>query len=258
RALAFRGCGNAWIGFPLPCFDRFRVALIGAHQRLLWCQPHVGEQLADLVPLLVVLLTSCGSSNLEKMLIEAAHYGEVDKMSLLIDRGANVNGVALDGWTPLSKAADAGELEGVKLLLARGANINQTTSGLTPLFCAARGGHLSVTRLLVEKCGRLNLNPVLEKNFLNSVYSSQNQDLISLVTQVMTRERLPCHASFERSCKLGTGRPPEWLATAPVVGVGPSAETVLLPRGWAWGRSGPGTIRAARRPASIAASRKGL
>ena len=55
-------------------------------------QPVAMAMIRHLVPLLVVLLTSCGSSNLEKMLIEAAHYGEVDKMSLLIDRGANVLG----------------------------------------------------------------------------------------------------------------------------------------------------------------------
>jgi ankyrin repeat protein len=127
-------------------------------------------------------------SDLDKMLISEAHYGDVDKMSLLIDRGANVNGVALDCWTPLSKAADAGQLKAVRLLLARGANINQTSSGLTPLFCAALRGHLNVARLLVEKGGRLNLNPVLKKNFLDRVYSFQNQGLISLVTQVMTSE----------------------------------------------------------------------
>src|SRR5262249_10066628 len=47
RAIAFGRSHNARIRVPLPSRDRCRIALIGAHQWLLWCQPQVGEQLAD-------------------------------------------------------------------------------------------------------------------------------------------------------------------------------------------------------------------
>ena len=146
-----------------------------------------------LVPLLLVLLTCCGSSKLEKELIEAANSGDVDRMSHLIDRGADVEGVALDGWTPLTAAADAGQLDAVKLLLARRADINRGTGdipsrGLTPLFCAARRGHINTARFLVEKGARLHLDPVLKSSFVDRVRSYKNDELISLVTEVMARE----------------------------------------------------------------------
>src|SRR5262245_48530989 len=57
-----------------------------------------------LVALVLVSLTSCGDDNRVRALIEAAGRGDIDRMSVLIDSGANVNGVALDGWTPLTQA----------------------------------------------------------------------------------------------------------------------------------------------------------
>jgi ankyrin repeat protein len=87
-------------------------------------QPVAMAKIRHLVLLVVVLRSSCGSSDLEKMLIEAALYGDVDKISLLIERGANVNGIALDGWTPLSRAADAGQSERLRSV------------GLTEIECA--------------------------------------------------------------------------------------------------------------------------
>lgn len=81
-----------------------------------------------------MLLTSCGDDSRVKGLIEAAGDGDIGRMSRFIDQGANVNGVALDGWTPLTQAAYAGQLEAVKLLLTRGADINQGV--VTSLHCA--------------------------------------------------------------------------------------------------------------------------
>jgi ankyrin repeat protein len=146
-----------------------------------------------LVPLLVVLLTSCGASELDKMLIEAALYGDVDKMSILIDRGANVNGVAFEAWTPLTRAASAGQLEAVKLLVARGADVNRGTGdnssqSLSPLFFAAAHGHINMVRFLVEKGGHLRLDPVLKASFLELVRSYKNDELIGLVGDLMARE----------------------------------------------------------------------
>lgn len=142
-----------------------------------------------LITLLLVLLTSCGMYDEQvKALIEAAAYGNVHEMSLLIDRGANVNGVALDGWTPLTRAATAGQLDAVKLLLARGADINRAGTTVTPLVYAIFEGHLEIARFLVQNGARLKLDPVVEKSFLDRVRSYKNDELMNLVAQVMSRE----------------------------------------------------------------------
>lgn len=142
-----------------------------------------------LITLLLVLLTSCGMNDERvKALIVAAQYGNVHEMSLLIDRGANVNGVALDGWTPLTRAAAAGQIDAVKLLLARGANINRAGNAVTPLHYAIFEGHLEVARFLVQNGAQLKLDAVVKASFLDRVRSYKNDELMSLVSEVMSRE----------------------------------------------------------------------
>jgi ankyrin repeat protein len=139
-----------------------------------------------LAALLLMLLTSCGDDSRVRSLIEAAGQGDIDRISLLIDGGANVNGVALDGWTPLTRAADAGQLDAVKLLLARGADINRGT--VTPLHFAAVRGRLDVARFLVRSGAQLRLDPVVKASFVDRVRSYKNNELISLVAEIMARE----------------------------------------------------------------------
>jgi ankyrin repeat protein len=52
----------------------------------------------------------------------AAHYGDVDAMEALLDRGANVDPRDFEGGTPLFRAVESGHLNAVELLLQRGAN----------------------------------------------------------------------------------------------------------------------------------------
>ena len=54
--------------------------------------------------------------------------------------------------TALIQASLAGRLEVVGFLLLVGANINHlTVDGISPLYAAAQGGHLSVVKLLVKR-----------------------------------------------------------------------------------------------------------
>ncbi len=65
--------------------------------------------------------------------------------------GAAVNQTATYGMTPLYTAARHGHLSVAKALLERGALVNQaTTYGSTPLCVAARFGHLVVVEALLE------------------------------------------------------------------------------------------------------------
>jgi hypothetical protein len=94
-------------------------------------------------------------------LYAAARDGDVEKVRLLLEAGADVNWAneAEGQFTPLIFAAQNGHTECVRLLLAApGININQAgQDGVTPLFCAAGLGHKECVRLLLAAPG-ININ----------------------------------------------------------------------------------------------------
>ena len=69
-------------------------------------------------------------------------------MKLLLDRGADMDKVAVDGASPLTVAAKGGHANVVKLLLAAGANVNRMHDGKTPLHLAVQNRHAEVAQLL--------------------------------------------------------------------------------------------------------------
>jgi ankyrin repeat protein len=84
-----------------------------------------------------------------------SHLAGVDMLRLLVENGANVNGVGkqLDG-TPLSVAAKSGDIDKVRFLLEAGADPHlSTSSGYTPLIHAVYGQSPTrpqVVRLLLD------------------------------------------------------------------------------------------------------------
>ncbi|XP_032366441.1 ankyrin-3, partial [Etheostoma spectabile] len=82
----------------------------------------------------------------------AAHYGNVNVATLLLNRGAAVDFTARNGITPLHVASKRGNTNMVGLLLDRGSQIDaKTRDGLTPLHCAARSGHDTAVEVLLER-----------------------------------------------------------------------------------------------------------
>ncbi|KAM8900535.1 LOW QUALITY PROTEIN: ankyrin-2b [Spinachia spinachia] len=82
----------------------------------------------------------------------AAHYGNVNVATLLLNRGAAVDFTARNGITPVHVASKRGNNNMVALLLDRGSQIDgKTRDGLTPLHCAARSGHDRAVELLLER-----------------------------------------------------------------------------------------------------------
>jgi len=85
--------------------------------------------------------------------VTALHLAVTDaaKTRLLLEAGANADGVSQLGRTPLLIAASAtGTEESVRLLLARGANVNAADSvGVSPLIAAAAMNNAAVARLLL-------------------------------------------------------------------------------------------------------------
>ncbi|TDA37117.1 MAG: hypothetical protein DSO07_12820 [Thermoproteota archaeon] len=93
---------------------------------------------------------------LNEDLIEAARWGDLEKVKKLLDRGADVNARDKDGWTPLHWASVHGHLDVIKLLVERGADVNASNHGWTPLHEAASRGHLNVVKFLVERGADVN------------------------------------------------------------------------------------------------------
>jgi ankyrin repeat protein len=92
--------------------------------------------------------------------VTALHWctGDVAKVRLLLDLGAEVNKASRLGRTPMLVAAGTyGTLDTVKLLLQKGADVNVTDSdGFTPLNAAANVDNAAVAKLLIEKGASLS------------------------------------------------------------------------------------------------------
>ncbi|TNM85593.1 hypothetical protein fugu_007864, partial [Takifugu bimaculatus] len=109
----------------------------------------------------------------------AAHYGNVNVSTLLLNRGAAVDFTARNGITPLHVASKRGNTNMVALLLDRGAQIDaKTRDGLTPLHCAARSGHDQAVEILLDRGA-----PILArtKNGLSPLHMSAQGDHIECV-----------------------------------------------------------------------------
>jgi len=84
---------------------------------------------------------------------EAASKGDLNRIRILVARGARVNQRKPSGGsTPLSDAALNGQVEAFKLLLRRGARIDRTNEdGNTPLHLAAFMCDFEIAQILLEK-----------------------------------------------------------------------------------------------------------
>ncbi|XP_040607792.1 ankyrin-2 isoform X31 [Mesocricetus auratus] len=113
----------------------------------------------------------------------AAHYGNVNVATLLLNRGAAVDFTARNGITPLHVASKRGNTNMVKLLLDRGGQIDaKTRDGLTPLHCAARSGHDHVVELLLERGAPLLART---KNGLSPLHMAAQGDHVECVKHLL-------------------------------------------------------------------------
>ncbi|XP_033986775.1 ankyrin-2b isoform X1 [Trematomus bernacchii] len=113
----------------------------------------------------------------------AAHYGNVNVATLLLNRGAAVDFTARNGIIPLHVASKRGNTNMVGLLLDRGSQIDsKTRDGLTPLHCAARSGHEIAVELLLEKGA-----PMLArtKNGLSPLHMAAQGDHVECVKHLL-------------------------------------------------------------------------
>uniref|UniRef100_A0A8C1XD09 Ankyrin 2a, neuronal n=1 Tax=Cyprinus carpio TaxID=7962 RepID=A0A8C1XD09_CYPCA len=116
----------------------------------------------------------------------AAHYGNVNVATLLLNRGAAVDFTARNGITPLHVASKRGNTNMIALLLDREAQIDaKTRDGLTPLHCAARSGHDTAVEILLERGA-----PILArtKNGLSPLHMSAQGDHVECVKHLLQHQ----------------------------------------------------------------------
>lgn len=124
---------------------------------------------------IVVLLLERGAdltesvSRGETALTIAVHFAHLDVIKVLIDRGASVNGVENEGWTPLMRAMtftiiytnDKAATATARLLLDRGADINLQggfdDESKSALMEAADCGYVHLVEMLLTYGANVNL-----------------------------------------------------------------------------------------------------
>jgi uncharacterized protein len=84
---------------------------------------------------------------------DAARQGDRETVRSLLKQGGDVNGAQGDGMTALHWAASNNDTELVAMLVHAGANLRAATriNGYTPLLMAAKAGHASVIKTLLER-----------------------------------------------------------------------------------------------------------
>ena len=81
------------------------------------------------------------------------------EISWPLKNGAKVDAKNDDGWTPLILAARFGHATIVKNLIENGADVNATTNfGETALFKAVDNGHVNVVEELIKNAANFNEN----------------------------------------------------------------------------------------------------
>ncbi|RMD45923.1 MAG: ankyrin repeat domain-containing protein [Aquificota bacterium] len=106
-----------------------------------------------LIIFLGVFLFSCQqySTDINIQLIEAVKSGNIDRVRLLIAKGADINAKDERGGTPLHWAAYYNRKEIAKLLLMQGANPEiKDKNGFTPEDVARINGKKEILNLLKE------------------------------------------------------------------------------------------------------------
>ncbi|HEX4048171.1 MAG TPA: ankyrin repeat domain-containing protein, partial [Elusimicrobiota bacterium] len=108
---------------------------------------------AALFPLMLAAAACGAKSTLDERLFRTAMEGDKKKVAELIKRGAHVNAVDEDGWTPLLWAAAHGNEETVEALIDAGADREAVTrrEHQDALTLAAKWNRVEVVRTLLKR-----------------------------------------------------------------------------------------------------------
>ncbi|TGL98038.1 hypothetical protein EHQ76_13475 [Leptospira barantonii] len=88
--------------------------------------------------------------------------GDENFIAYLIEKGANVNGINDKGGSLLSKAVQFGFIKTVSLMIQKGANVNfglESNEFSYPIALAVSNGNLDIVKILTENGAQINAKP---------------------------------------------------------------------------------------------------
>ncbi|XP_061163994.1 ankyrin repeat and SOCS box protein 8-like [Saccostrea echinata] len=96
--------------------------------------------------------------SLQRLLADAiTHQLPLDDIKLILDGGADINGMVTKGLRPLHYATFVNSSECVQFLINNGASVNLTDDvGYTPLHICSRKGYTDVMKILIENGATIN------------------------------------------------------------------------------------------------------
>ncbi|HKC65506.1 MAG TPA: ankyrin repeat domain-containing protein [Pyrinomonadaceae bacterium] len=137
------------------------------------------------------------ASNLQDLnaaLTFAVQEGDLNRIRLLIAKGADVNAESSDQWTPPVIAAQGFDMEAVKTLFGQGKTLcTSVGSGWTALMIATIEGHLEVVRVLLEHGARVNAENDQGWTALRFAVSLDDADTLRTLLDAGADANIPDH-----------------------------------------------------------------
>ena len=121
-------------------------------------------------------------------MVHALKEHDLERVSQLLEQGADINERDLDGDTVLHVACYEGLTKVVQQLLGRYARPNATDkSGRTPLHVAAKRGHLDIVELLLDHRAKVLAKDEYGNTPLSEAAEGGHRDIVKLLRSRMNQ-----------------------------------------------------------------------
>lgn len=108
-----------------------------------------------------------------------AEYGYTEIVTLLLNRGANINIKSKDGYTPLHYAAMYGHKDILEILLVNKANVNEENySHQMPLHLAASQSNKEIVEILLKYGANINVQDFYKNTPLHWATIDRHKEIV--------------------------------------------------------------------------------
>ena len=148
---------------------------------------------------MIELLASCNGTDMDydNQLVKAVQDGNVQRVTMLLDKGLKIDTSVPNGHCLLDYAAENGNLEMAKLLISRGASVKRTDEyGRTALHWASGEGNAEMVAFLIGQGAEVDAKDYEGMTPLHTaIYWAQWHDAKSLaVIQILVEKRTDINA----------------------------------------------------------------